>query len=89
PKVFSLRKSHEILLRLKFDPAYTFEKAVICYTDRGAPGDTSCVVGEEITELAGYYFESRREGAVKRIPYHRIKRITYEGRVLWEAATRR
>ncbi|MDH7594458.1 MAG: DUF504 domain-containing protein [Methanomicrobiales archaeon] len=83
-QVFSLRRSHEILLRLKHDPNCDMARAIIWYTDRGAPGDISYVSGVDIVELAAYYFEVRANGAMKRIPYHRIRRIAYGERVIWK-----
>ncbi len=83
-----MRRSREILLRLRYDPAFDFAKARVCYIDRGAPDDTSCASGDEITELATYFFEIRTPQGMKRIPYHRIVEITHGGRVLWKRAAK-
>ncbi len=79
-----MRKSHEILLRCFHDPAFTFGDVTVCYIDRGAPGNESCVTGERIVALDSQYMEVGEESQLSPIPYHRITRIMYQGKVLWE-----
>ncbi|HQC13338.1 MAG TPA: hypothetical protein PKY15_08280, partial [Methanoregulaceae archaeon] len=43
-----MRKSHELLLRYFHDPEFSFDDVTVCYVDRGAPGNESCVSGEQI-----------------------------------------
>jgi len=80
----ALRKSHEILLRCYHDPAFVFADVTVCYIDRGAPGNESCVSGETILTLDSQYMEIGSGPELSPIPYHRITRILYQGRVLWE-----
>jgi uncharacterized protein len=82
--VSEVRKSREILLRFYHDPAFSFEKVIVCYTDRGAPGDESCIEGWHIRALDSQYMEIERLKGLTPIPYHRITRILYEDRVFWE-----
>jgi len=60
------------------------KKAVVYYTDRGAPGDISVAGGEFIRTLDSSWFEVETEKGIKIIPYHRIRKITYGGLPLWE-----
>lgn len=79
-----MRTSHAILLRLYHDPQYDFVRVSVEYVNRGAPGDRSVVQGDRILKLeqGGMEIESVL-GAVF-IPYHRIRRITYDGKIMWE-----
>jgi uncharacterized protein (UPF0248 family) len=79
-----VRKSREILLRFYHDPAFSFERVEVCYTDRGAPGDESCIEGSRIRVLDSRYMEIESPKGLTPIPYHRITRILYEGKVFWE-----
>jgi uncharacterized protein (UPF0248 family) len=78
-----MRTSHAILLRLLHDPRYDFSKASVEYVNRGAPGDRSKVVGTQIQNLeqGGMEIESARGTTF--IPYHRIRRISYDGEIMW------
>ncbi len=82
--VSEVRKSREILLRFYHDPAFSFEGVVVCYTDRGAPRDESCIEGSYIKALDSRYIEIEGPKGLTSIPYHRIKKILYEGIVFWE-----
>ncbi|MCU0632976.1 MAG: DUF504 domain-containing protein [Methanolinea sp.] len=79
-----MRKSHEILLRCFHDPAFVFSDVKVCYIDRGAPGNESCVSGERILALDSQYMEVGEGPELSPIPYHRITRILYRGQALWE-----
>ena len=46
-----MRKSRELLLRMYHDPGYRFTDVGICYINRGAPGDLSCIGGDRILRL--------------------------------------
>ena len=80
----SMRKSREILLRLYHDPDYRFADVEVCYVDRGAAGDMSCIGGERVIRLDPYYIEVESERGTTPIPYHRLIRILYQGRTIWE-----
>jgi uncharacterized protein (UPF0248 family) len=83
-----MRKSREILLRFYHDPKFRFEDVVVCYIDRGAPGDETCVDGGRIRFLNQQYMEIENPKALTPIPYHRITRILYEGVPFWERSGR-
>ncbi|MCD6512790.1 MAG: DUF504 domain-containing protein [Thermoplasmata archaeon] len=69
----------EILNKLIWHPNYDISKAKIWYISRGMPDDLDFIMGDEIEKLEPYYVKSRK--AI--IPYHRIVKIEYEGRVIF------
>ena len=79
-----MRTSHALLLRLMHDLQYDLSKAEIEYLDRGAPGDISAVKGDDIISLKSGVMEIRSDLLTKSIPIHRIRRISYQGEMLWE-----
>lgn len=80
-----MRTTRALLLKYLHDPRYTFGSIVVLYRDRGAPGDVSRIAGPDIRHLDAYYMEvSRDEQYTTAIPYHRILRIEYRGRTIWE-----
>jgi hypothetical protein len=83
-----MRKSREILLRYYHDPEYRFTEVEVCYVNRGAPGDMSCIGGDRIVRLDTYYIEIQSERGTTAIPYHRIIRIRYQGKNSWERGRR-
>jgi uncharacterized protein len=78
-----MRTSHALLLKYFHDSRYSFDRISVCYTDRGAPGDMSCVDGDAIVKLDAYYFERKSTDGTTAIPYHRITSISYDGRIVW------
>ena len=79
-----MRKSHQILLKIRFDPRYSMDNIRVCYVNRGAPGDCSCVDGNRIQKLEAYYMEIAAGETITCIPYHRVRKILYENMVVWE-----
>jgi uncharacterized protein (UPF0248 family) len=75
-------RSH--LLRLRHDPAFDFSLAEVEYVDRGAPGNLSRTSGDKILQLEQGWMEIGAEGGTKFIPFHRVRRITYRGSMVWE-----
>ena len=84
-----MRKSRELLLRFYHDPHCRFSEVVVCYIDRGAPGDESCVEGDRIRGLDSQYMEIMGAVGVTPVPYHRITRVIYEGKPVWERSSRK
>ncbi len=78
-----MRTSHAILLRLCHDPQYEFGKASVEYVNRGAPNDRSTVQGDEILKLEQGGMEIKSKMGSTFIPYHRIRRISYNGETMW------
>lgn len=54
------------------------------FVDRGAPGDRSTVWGDKIVLLEQGWMEIEWDMKTKFIPFHRIRRITYDGTIMWE-----
>jgi hypothetical protein len=74
----------EVLNRLKWTEGDSLDDAVIWYIHRGASGDYLRIAGSSIRALGRGFFET--EDAM--IPYHRILRIDYRGRTLFEKDAR-
>ncbi|WP_235808118.1 DUF504 domain-containing protein [Methanoculleus horonobensis] len=78
-----MRTSHRLLLRFYHDPGYDFSRIEVEYADRGAPGDRSTVRGDRVVALDAQYLEVDAGTHVACIPYHRVRRILYDGDVIW------
>jgi len=74
----------EVLNRLKWTKGESLDDAVITYVHRGAPGDVMRIDGTSIKELGRGFFDTDEVT----IPYHRILRIEYRGKVLFEKTPR-
>ncbi|HXZ24202.1 MAG TPA: RNA repair domain-containing protein [Methanomassiliicoccales archaeon] len=72
---------HTVLNRLKWTEGEDLAEAKITYLHRGAPGDERRIEGSEIIELERSFFVTDDA----KIPYHRIRRIEYRGRVLFNS----
>ncbi|MEW6069292.1 MAG: RNA repair domain-containing protein [Candidatus Thermoplasmatota archaeon] len=57
-----------------------FSKVEIWYLHRGAKNDTKIISGSEILQLGKSFFELSEAS----IPYHRIRKIFYDGELVWE-----
>ena len=79
-----MRKSREILLKYRYDARYLFSDLEVCYIDRGAPGNITCIGGDRIEELGPYGLELFSPYGTTTIPYHRVVKIRYHGAVIWE-----
>lgn len=51
------------------------------YIDRGAPGDIGSIQGISISHIGRSFIELDSGGM---IPFHRVMRISREGRTIWE-----
>jgi uncharacterized protein (UPF0248 family) len=79
-----MRKSREILLKYRYDTRYLFTDLEVCYVDRGAPGNVTCIGGDRIEELGPYGLELFSPHGTTTIPYHRVVKISYLGHLVWE-----
>jgi len=75
-----LRGPRSVLNTLMWDSRYDFSCVEVWYSHRGAPGNMRSVGGGEIPSLGKSFMETSRG----MIPYHRILRIVYDGRVVFE-----
>ncbi|MDI6889228.1 MAG: DUF504 domain-containing protein [Methanocellales archaeon] len=83
PKITS-RNPRDILNEIKWRALDT-SRCEVFYIHRGAPNDTKVVRGDEINEIGPSFF-ILRGGTM--IPYHRIFRIAYEGKVVYDRVNR-
>jgi len=75
----------EVLNRLKWTGGESLDDAVIWYVHRGAPGDALRITGDKVKELGRGFFDT--EDAT--VPYHRILKIEYRGRIVFEKKSQR
>ena len=68
----------DVLNELKWRNDMKIEDAVIFYVHRGAPNDEKCISGADILELGSSFFSTMDAT----VPYHRIFRIEYAGKIL-------
>ncbi len=69
----------EVLNKIKWSK--DIKKADLWYLHRGAPNDTRIISGKDIVALHHSFMELETK---TRIPYHRIMKIFYDGKVVWE-----
>lgn len=69
----------EVLNRLRWTDGESLDDAIIWYIHRGAPRDVLRIQGSRITKLGRGFFETDEAS----IPYHRILRIDYRGKMLF------
>ncbi|HID24896.1 MAG TPA: DUF504 domain-containing protein [Thermoplasmata archaeon] len=69
----------DILNELRWRGDKDFNRVAVWYRHRGAPNDTKILVGKEIVSVGKSFLETKT--AV--IPYHRVLKIVYEGKVLF------
>ena len=70
----------EVLNRLKWTEGENLGDAVIWYLHRGAPGDVLKITGDKIRRMGRGFFDTDEAT----IPYHRILKIEYRGRIIFE-----
>lgn len=69
----------DLLNKLRWHNEYDFDKVIIFFVSRGMPDDTDFVIGEEIKNIGEKFIETKKGY----IPYHRIIKIEYEGKVIY------
>jgi len=83
PEITS-RNPRDILNEIKWK-GLDASRCEVFYIHRGAPNDTKVVRGDEIENITSSFF-ILSEGTM--IPYHRIFRITYGKKVVYERVNR-
>ena len=78
----------DILNELKWRVDRDIKKAEIWYIHRGAPNDTKIVSGSEILDLEHSFMVLSDARMPARIPYHRIFKIVYKGRLIFKRENR-
>lgn len=79
---------HKLLNKLKWTPGSCFDDVKVWYIHRGAPDDSRMVTGAQISSLGRRFFElvPATFGAERStsIPYHRVLRIDYQGKMMFK-----
>jgi len=70
----------DILNELKWKQGFDLGKAEIWYIHRGAPNDTKIILGKDIVKLEKSFMQTTEA----MIPYHRIFKIVYNEKVIFE-----
>jgi uncharacterized protein (UPF0248 family) len=79
----------DILNELKWHKEKNLSKAEIWYVHRGAPDDTMIISGGDIQDLEHSFMIILKSGISSHIPYHRIFKIVYDGKVIFERSKRK
>jgi len=74
-----MKTAREVLNELKWRKDRDFSLVHVFYVHRGAPDDTMEIDGFAITGLDQLFFHTSEAD----IPYHRIYRITYDGKTVF------
>jgi len=70
----------DILNELKWHKDYNLSDAEAWYVHRGAENDTMIISGRDILELEKSFVKT----TTAMIPYHRIFKIVYKGKIIFE-----
>lgn len=81
---FKSRFPRELLNEIKWKQGCDLSKCTIYYINRGSPEDTAVVYGSQIREIGKGFLILEGDPFEKYIPYHRIIRIEYEDKVIFE-----
>ncbi len=76
--------ARNIINELKWHPGKSMEGVLLTYIHRGAPGDIVTIRAENVVSLEKSFMVIRGKEGEKRIPYHRIVKITRGKEILWE-----
>jgi uncharacterized protein (UPF0248 family) len=76
-------RPRDVLNRLKWD-SKNLGQSRVTILHRGAPKDRRAIEGSEILELGRGFMRVRSPDGEVEIPYHRVRQIEADGRVIWE-----
>jgi uncharacterized protein (UPF0248 family) len=68
-----------VLNELKWKKDYNLDLAEVWYIHRGAANDTKIITGKDIIKLEKSFMQT----ITAMIPYHRIFKIVYKGKVVY------
>jgi uncharacterized protein (UPF0248 family) len=77
---------HELLSRIRWDPAYAHSRFVIGYWDRVE----SKVLHADLREISwdrenpAFFDLVDEDGVSHSIPYHRVREVWRDGKLIWE-----
>lgn len=75
-----MKNPRDVLNKLKWHNKYNLKNAEIWYIHRGAPHNTKIISGEDIIKLGKSFIETTSN----MIPYHRVFRIVYNDKIIFE-----
>ncbi len=70
----------DVLNELKWKQGFDLGKADVWYIHRGAPNDTKIISGKDIVALEKSFMRTTEA----MIPYHRIFKIVYDQKIIFE-----
>jgi hypothetical protein len=70
----------DLLNELKWHEKYDLDEAEVWYIHRGAPNDTMIISGKDILNLEKSFMKTKSA----MIPYHRIFKIIYKNKLIFE-----
>jgi len=73
-------KIRNLLNKIKWHPGYDFGKVKIWYINRGKENNIDCLIGNQIKSIGELFIETDK--AI--IPYHRILKIDYNGKTIFD-----
>ncbi|HZR26703.1 MAG TPA: DUF504 domain-containing protein [Vicinamibacterales bacterium] len=75
---------HELLNRIRWDPAFAKGKFALGYIDRVAQEEKVVSLGAiTVDERAGMFSFVDDEGMARRIPLHRVRTVYEDGVIVW------
>ncbi len=75
-----MKAVRDTLNKLKWCKGFDIKKAEIWYRHRGVPGDVKVLSGKDIVSIGKTFMETK----TSIIPYHRVLKITYRGKILFD-----
>lgn len=75
------KRPRDIFNELKWKEGLDISECTIQYIHRGAPGDTKTVFGDDIVHIGHMFFTIFPDTM---IPYHRILRISYKDKTIYQ-----
>ena len=80
---------HELLARIRWDPAFARARFELAYLDRGRKTLVRLPL-ERIRMGEGRFgFEAlEQDGSVHSVPYHRVRAVWRDGQLIWSRAQR-
>ncbi len=75
----------DILNELKWRDTFQLAKVEIWYVHRGAPHDTKIITGNDVVSLEKSFMHT----TTATIPYHRIFKVVYAGKIIFNRREKR
>ncbi len=76
----NMTNPRDVLNELKWRQSYNLKEAMVWYIHRGAENDTKVISGGDIVKLGKSFMETTNA----MIPYHRIFKIVYKNKTVFQ-----